>query len=538
MPPEAAASSEAAGGEKVWHYRDPTGNIQGPFSLQQLGKWSSYFPPALKVWLMIDSEDNSLLLTDILPKNLKVSAETDPTNPVTVPGGSSANANASASASASNAGSSTANSAKLLSNNQAQVQVCTSSAGANVHDSSKAAQASNISNSIKEYGSIWSPTKSNLGSSSQQSRNNLKDKPVVPSVSVPTPSSVTTHGSQNSSAPASSAEKTELKSSPSPSSASVPAPESGPNTNKVEETVKPKVDEKQIDQVVTSLNNADSIAPSTAPTSTPTPAPAANPISTPTPTSTLTPTHTPTPTSTSTSAAPVTATITAATTTMTPTLVDNDSPEKEKNQQSENEYPSPTPPNSDSRVAEPDDAPDESWPEVQVHESTGVETWVPDPTTTSLDTGTSYPSDCLSPADILLSLSRVADEDLEDGDFIARMEAVKKKSRLSDREERPMVEHGVLDLSVTPVDGVALQERADCSLERKSALAVQKETKPTTTGGEVLFLQTDPMRTNSWDKLGDPIGVDWSLPSPTPLATKTSGLGADVISTSGTIRIH
>lgn len=500
------------------------GNIQGPFSLHQLAKWSSYFPPTLKVWLTIDNEENSLLLTDILPENLKVSAETKPTNPVTVPGDASANA--------SNAASSSATSAKLSTNNQAQPQsqVGTSLAVATVHDSGKAAQTNNISNSIKEYGSIWSPTKSNLGGSSQQSRNNLKDKPVVSSVNASAPSSVTAAGSQNSSVPSSTAERTELKNSPSPSTVSVPAsgPDSGPNTNKAEETVKRKEVEKQVDQVVSSSNNADSIAPSSALTSTPTPAPTANP----TPTPTLTPMSILTlpPTSTAAAAATASATTiaTAATTTTAMTLVDNNSPEKE------NEYPSPTPPTSDSPVAEPDDAPDESWPEVQVHESTGVDPWVPDPTTTSLDTGTSYPSDCLSPADILLSLSRVADEDLEDGDFRARMEALKKKSRLSDREDKPMVGPGVLDLSVTPVDGATLPETAECLQESRSALSVQKETKQTPSGGEVLFLQTDPMRTNSWDKLGEPLGADWSLPSPTPLATKTSGLGVDGISTSGT----
>jgi hypothetical protein len=468
---------------------------------------------------MIDNEENSLLLTDILPENLKVSAETKTTNPLTVPGVSSANA--------SNAVSSSPNSAKHSSNNQAlpEPSPSTSSAVATV-------QTNNSSNSIKEYGSIWSPTKSILGSSSQQSRNNLKEKPLVSSGNSPATSSVAVPGSQNSSVPAPTPEKTELKSSSSPTTTSLPAPEpnSGTNANKVEETVKPKELDKQVYQIVTSSNNADSIAPSTVLTSTPTPtpAPAANPIPTPTPMPASILNSPPT----STSTAAVTNTTTAT------TLVDKNSPEKEKNQQSENEYPSPTPPTSDSPVAEPDDATDESWPEVQVHESTGVEPWVPDPTTTSLDTGTSYPSDCLSPADILLSLSRVADEDLEDGDFLARMEALKKKSRLNDRGEKPVIGSGVLDLSVTPVDGATLPETADCSQESKSALAVQKETKPTSTGGEVLFLQTDPMRTNSWDKLGDQLGTDWSLPSPTPLAPKTSRLGVDGISTSGTTRYY
>ncbi|XP_074275453.1 zinc finger CCCH domain-containing protein 19-like [Silene latifolia] len=54
--------------EKMWHYRDPTGKVQGPFSITQLRKWSDagYFPPELRVWKISQSESDSSLLTNIL----------------------------------------------------------------------------------------------------------------------------------------------------------------------------------------------------------------------------------------------------------------------------------------------------------------------------------------------------------------------------------------------------------------------------------------------------------------------------------------
>ncbi|XP_020217215.1 zinc finger CCCH domain-containing protein 44 [Cajanus cajan] len=54
--------------DKPWHYQDPTGKVQGPFSLLQLYKWnaSGYFPPDLKVWRIDETLDNSTLLTDVL----------------------------------------------------------------------------------------------------------------------------------------------------------------------------------------------------------------------------------------------------------------------------------------------------------------------------------------------------------------------------------------------------------------------------------------------------------------------------------------
>ncbi|CAM0956500.1 unnamed protein product [Alopecurus aequalis] len=57
--------------EKVWHYKDPSGNVQGPFTLSQLSKWTSYFPRGMKIWLTFESEENSLLLTEVLSQQQK-----------------------------------------------------------------------------------------------------------------------------------------------------------------------------------------------------------------------------------------------------------------------------------------------------------------------------------------------------------------------------------------------------------------------------------------------------------------------------------
>uniref|UniRef100_A0A0E0NNP1 Zinc finger CCCH domain-containing protein 44 n=1 Tax=Oryza rufipogon TaxID=4529 RepID=A0A0E0NNP1_ORYRU len=57
--------------EKVWHYKDPSGNVQGPFTLVQLSKWTSYFPRDMRVWLTFESEERSLLLTEVLSKQPK-----------------------------------------------------------------------------------------------------------------------------------------------------------------------------------------------------------------------------------------------------------------------------------------------------------------------------------------------------------------------------------------------------------------------------------------------------------------------------------
>jgi hypothetical protein len=62
--------------EKVWHYKDPLGSVQGPFTLLQLSKWTSYFPCDLRVWLTFESEERSLLLTEVLSKQQTVCNQT------------------------------------------------------------------------------------------------------------------------------------------------------------------------------------------------------------------------------------------------------------------------------------------------------------------------------------------------------------------------------------------------------------------------------------------------------------------------------
>jgi hypothetical protein len=54
--------------EKIWHYQDPSGKVQGPFSITQLRKWNNtgYFPSDLKIWKTTDRQDESILLTDVL----------------------------------------------------------------------------------------------------------------------------------------------------------------------------------------------------------------------------------------------------------------------------------------------------------------------------------------------------------------------------------------------------------------------------------------------------------------------------------------
>ncbi|KFK21926.1 hypothetical protein AALP_AAs40419U000100 [Arabis alpina] len=54
--------------EKIWHYKDPSGRVQGPFSMAQLCKWnnSGYFPAKLEVWKTMESPWDSILLTDAM----------------------------------------------------------------------------------------------------------------------------------------------------------------------------------------------------------------------------------------------------------------------------------------------------------------------------------------------------------------------------------------------------------------------------------------------------------------------------------------
>ncbi|KAJ8544775.1 hypothetical protein K7X08_017358 [Anisodus acutangulus] len=53
--------------DKLWHYRDPSGRIQGPFSVTQLRKWntSGLFPLDMRIWTN-DEHDDSVLLTNAL----------------------------------------------------------------------------------------------------------------------------------------------------------------------------------------------------------------------------------------------------------------------------------------------------------------------------------------------------------------------------------------------------------------------------------------------------------------------------------------
>ncbi|KAL2497666.1 PHD finger family protein [Abeliophyllum distichum] len=49
--------------ENLWHYRDPNGKIQGPFSMMHLRKWSmtGLFPPDMRIWTNHEEYDSVLL---------------------------------------------------------------------------------------------------------------------------------------------------------------------------------------------------------------------------------------------------------------------------------------------------------------------------------------------------------------------------------------------------------------------------------------------------------------------------------------------
>ncbi|KAK4804532.1 hypothetical protein SAY86_004349 [Trapa natans] len=65
--------------EKMWHYQDPAGKIQGPFSMMQLRKWNNtgYFPADLRIWKTTEKKEDSFLLTDALNGKF----QRDPTPP-------------------------------------------------------------------------------------------------------------------------------------------------------------------------------------------------------------------------------------------------------------------------------------------------------------------------------------------------------------------------------------------------------------------------------------------------------------------------
>lgn len=52
----------------VWHYLDPQGQIQGPFSLNILKRWSdyNYFHLGFEVWKTGQSQNEGVLLVDVL----------------------------------------------------------------------------------------------------------------------------------------------------------------------------------------------------------------------------------------------------------------------------------------------------------------------------------------------------------------------------------------------------------------------------------------------------------------------------------------
>ncbi|PPD77832.1 hypothetical protein GOBAR_DD25229 [Gossypium barbadense] len=52
--------------DKIWHYKDPLGKTQGPFSMAMLGKWSmsGVSPSDLRIWRTSEKQADSILLTD------------------------------------------------------------------------------------------------------------------------------------------------------------------------------------------------------------------------------------------------------------------------------------------------------------------------------------------------------------------------------------------------------------------------------------------------------------------------------------------
>lgn len=52
----------------IWYYLDPQGDVQGPFCLASLKNWkdANYFPSDFKVWRTGQTQDQAVLLNDIL----------------------------------------------------------------------------------------------------------------------------------------------------------------------------------------------------------------------------------------------------------------------------------------------------------------------------------------------------------------------------------------------------------------------------------------------------------------------------------------
>lgn len=53
--------------DAVWFYLDPQGQVQGPFPLTVLKRWSdgNYFHPAFRVWKIGQRQDEAVLLLDM-----------------------------------------------------------------------------------------------------------------------------------------------------------------------------------------------------------------------------------------------------------------------------------------------------------------------------------------------------------------------------------------------------------------------------------------------------------------------------------------
>ncbi|XP_022942225.1 zinc finger CCCH domain-containing protein 44-like isoform X2 [Cucurbita moschata] len=64
--------------ERIWQYQDPTGKIQGPFSMTHLRHWSNsgHLTPDLRVWRTTESHKDSVLLTNALNGRYNKSSST------------------------------------------------------------------------------------------------------------------------------------------------------------------------------------------------------------------------------------------------------------------------------------------------------------------------------------------------------------------------------------------------------------------------------------------------------------------------------
>ncbi|KAL1554341.1 zinc finger CCCH domain-containing protein 19 isoform X2 [Salvia divinorum] len=71
--------------EKMWQYQDPSGKVQGPFSMVQLRKWNNtgYFPANLKIWRATEKQENSVLLVDVLAGKFPKALPAETTFPAT-----------------------------------------------------------------------------------------------------------------------------------------------------------------------------------------------------------------------------------------------------------------------------------------------------------------------------------------------------------------------------------------------------------------------------------------------------------------------